>query len=233
MRHNMTKKTQIIAIEGIDGSGKSMQFALLRDALVARGFTVATRDFPDYGSFFGGEVGRLLSGNEAVRADNVDGKSMALWYALDRWESLKDYCDGESDFLIFNRFVLSNAVYQSIRDIDLNKPDIVDWVLRLEYEHFKLPRPDINIFFDVEPKRAQANVKQKGFREYMGDEGQHDVYEASDSIQTRARAKYLEIAQRYKDIAVVPCMAQGQLLSPEAIAKQTMQELIARGILAN
>ena len=81
------KKTRIIAIEGIDGSGKGVQYRLLRDALLARGYTVETRDFPAYESFFGQEIGKLLSGAEGTRADEVDGKSMALWFALDRMES--------------------------------------------------------------------------------------------------------------------------------------------------
>ena len=105
------KKTRIIAIEGIDGSGKGVQYRLLRDALLARGYTVATRDFPAYDSFFGGEIGKLLSGAEGTRADQVDGKSMALWFALDRFESFRDYRDGATDILILNRYVLSNAVY--------------------------------------------------------------------------------------------------------------------------
>ena len=56
-------KTKIIAIEGIDGSGKGVQYQLLRNALCARGYSVATRDFPAYDSFFGQEIGKLLAGS--------------------------------------------------------------------------------------------------------------------------------------------------------------------------
>ncbi len=223
-------KTKIIAIEGIDGSGKGVQYQLLRNALCARGYSVATRDFPAYDSFFGQEIGKLLAGTGSVRADQVDGKSMALWFALDRFESLRDYVDGATDILLLNRYVLSNAVYQSIRDIDLGKPDLADWVFELEYTHLGLPRPDINLVFSIAPEQAEENVCKKGCRSYVG--AGRDVYEASHGIQARAMAQYLAYAARYDDIAVIPCMEQGQLLPIEAISARVLATLHARGILS-
>lgn len=227
--HIQMKKTRIIAIEGIDGSGKGVQYRLLRDALLARGYTVETRDFPAYGSFFGQEIGKLLSGAEGTRADEVDGKSMALWFALDRMESFRDYRDGAADILILNRYVLSNAVYQSIRDIDLGKPDIADWVFDLEYNHLGLPRPDVNLVFSVAPAAAEANVGKKGYRDYVGTG--RDVYESSHDIQSRAMAQYLAYAARYDDIAVIPCMAEDGLLPVETIGAAVLRALRERGII--
>ena len=224
------KKTRIIAIEGIDGSGKGVQYRLLRDELHKLGYTVATRDFPAYDSFFGREIGKLLSGAEGTRADEVDGKSMALWFALDRFESFRDYVDGAADILILNRYVLSNAVYQSIRDIDLGKPDIADWVFDLEYNHLGLPRPDVNLVFSIAPAEAEANVCKKGFRDYVG--MGRDVYESSHNIQARAMAQYLAYAARYDDIAVIPCMAEGRLLPIEVIGTAVLAALRARRIIA-
>lgn len=224
------KKTRIIAIEGIDGSGKGVQYRLLSDELRKLGYTVATRDFPAYDSFFGREIGKLLSGAEGTRADEVDGKSMALWFALDRFESFRDYVDGAADILILNRYVLSNAVYQSIRDIDLGKPDIADWVFDLEYDHLGLPRPDVNLVFSIAPAEAEANVCKKGFRDYVGTG--RDVYESSHNIQARAMAQYLAYAARYGDIAVIPCMAEGRLLPIEAIGAAVLAALRARRIIA-
>lgn len=224
------KKTRIIAIEGIDGSGKGVQYRLLSDELRKLGYTVATRDFPAYDSFFGREIGKLLSGAEGTRADEVDGKSMALWFALDRFESFRDYVDGAADILILNRYVLSNAVYQSIRDIDLGKPDIADWVFDLEYDHLGLPRPDVNLVFSIAPAEAEANVCKKGFRDYVGTG--RDVYESSHNIQARAMAQYLAYAARYGDIAVIPCMEEGRLLPVEAIGAAVLAALRARRIIA-
>ncbi len=45
----------------------------------------------------------------------------------------RNYRDGEADFLLINRYVLSNAVYQSIRERDISEPGsdnsaFADWV---------------------------------------------------------------------------------------------------------
>lgn len=222
-------QTKIIAIEGIDGSGKSVQFKLLKEALLSRAYSVGTRAFPVYDSYFGKEVGRYLTGADGVLADAVDAKSMALWFALDRWDNLRDYQDGEYDYLLINRYVLSNAVYQSIRDIDQGNPDRLDWVYHLEFDVLKLPRPDIHLFFDVEETQAGANVLKKGHRDYVG--SGRDVYEASFDIQKRAREKYLAYAARCDDIDVIPCMKDGALLPPESILNMTLEMLTARGII--
>lgn len=222
-------KTRIITIEGIDGSGKTVQFRLMHEALTEMGHSVETKEFPVYTAFFGMQVGKLLSCEEGVAATDVDQKSMALWYALDRWEDFKGWQDGRTDFLLINRYVLSNAVYQSIRDRDLGKPDIMDWVFELEYGHFGLPRPDLNVFFDVNTLRAGRNVDSKGFRGYVG--SGRDVYEKSEGIQERARNMYLSAAERYGDIAVIDCMSGEGMRSPEDIAKSVMDELKKREII--
>ena len=222
-------KTKIIAIEGIDGSGKGVQYKLLLEALAGRGYSVAARDYPMYSTFFGSQIGKLLAGADAIKASEVDGKSMALWFALDRWESFRDYRDGEADYLVINRFVLSNAVYQSIRDIDLHKPDIVDWVLELEYEHFGLPRPDVNLVFTLAPEAAEENVLKKGFRDYVGE--RQDVYEASQPIQARAMEKYIELAARFKDVELVSCMEGDVLLPVNRIAARVLAALEKRTLL--
>ncbi|OQB23276.1 MAG: Thymidylate kinase [Firmicutes bacterium ADurb.Bin182] len=222
------KKTRVIAIEGIDGSGKSVQLELLKSCLLAKNLKVAVRSFPEYSSFFGSRIGELLSGADGLSADEVDGKSMALWFALDRWENFANYKDGDADVLLINRYVLSNAVYQSIRDRDLDKPDLLEWVFELEFRHFKIPEPDIHLIFDVDPAAAARNVDKKGFRDYVG--RGRDVYESMDSIQSRARAKYLEYAKRLGNAPVIKCMENGSLLPMETIAALVQKEISRFGL---
>ena len=222
-------QTKIITIEGIDGSGKTVQFELLLKHLRELGYTVDTKSFPDYEAFFGRQVGKFLSGEEGVFATDIDQKSMALWFALDRFEAFKGYKDGEYDFLIINRYVLSNAVYQSIRDRDIGKPDLIDWVFELEYEHLGLPRPALNLFFDVNTERAGKNVDMKGFREYVGTG--RDVYEQNKGIQERARDMYIAASERYDDVEIIRCMDGAKMKAPERIGEEVLGVMRSRGLI--
>ena len=52
----------------------------------------------------------------------------------------------------------------------------------------------------------------------MGDE--KDEYEKQDSIQIRAREKYLSFGERLENVKVIPCMEDGALLPIDAIAER-------------
>lgn len=216
--------TKILAFEGIDGTGKSVQMQQLSDALKARGLRVMEISFPMYDSFFGEQIGRLLTNKDGVAANTVDGKSMALWFALDRFEAFRNLDYSGYDVLLINRYVLSNAVYQSIRDIDLGKPDLLDFCLTLEHEHFGIPVPNLHIVLDMDTADAANNVDKKGFRDYVGNA--RDVYESIDSIQARARKKYAEYAERLDNVKLIPCMEDGKLLPIDVIAKRVLDAVL-------
>jgi len=216
--------TKIIAFEGIDGTGKSVQMDRLSKRLTTSGYRTLELSFPVYHSFFGAEVGRLLSGRSGISAHDVEGRSMALWYALDRYEAFLNFDYNNADVLLINRYVLSNAVYQSIRDCDLDSPDLLDFILELEHEHFHMPRAHVHLVLDVSPDEAALNVDKKGYRPYVG--SKRDVYEAIPSIQERARLKYLEYAQRMTEVRVISCMDKGHLLSIDAVAECIAENLI-------
>src|ERR1700723_3821155 len=57
-----TASGRLIAIEGIDDSGKGTQLELLQRALRARGIAVHATNFPHYPSWFGTMVGQFLDG---------------------------------------------------------------------------------------------------------------------------------------------------------------------------
>lgn len=224
-----TRKTKIIALEGIDGSGKSVQIELLRRRLERNGHRTQVKSFPEYQSFFGRQIGVLLKG-ETLRADEVDSRSMCLWYALDRWQSFRDYRDGETDVLLINRYVLSNAVYQAIRERDMTAglSDNWEWVKQLEHGQFSLPVPDLYLVLDVVPAVAQRNIDQKGTREYVDG---RDVYEAQGGLLERARERYLDLAAREENIEVIFCMDEmGVQRGGEDIAQCVWAVLLERGL---
>ena len=72
--------TKIIAFEGIDGTGKTVQMKCLSDYLKSLGKTVKEYSFPMYDSFFGSIVGQYLTAKDGIAANTVDGKSMEPVY---------------------------------------------------------------------------------------------------------------------------------------------------------
>ncbi len=215
---------RIIAIEGIDGSGKTVQLELLRQSYEARGLCVETKAFPEYDTFTGREIGAMLCGSGDVSAAQLDPKSMALWFALNRYQSFSNYAC-KSDVLLVNRYVLSNAVYQSIR----SQEDLYDWIMALEHVHLKLPKPDVYVCLDVAPSQASCNVDKKGFRGYVGE--RKDVDEEDESIQHRCRAKYLEYAKAHDDIEIIGCMDNERLLAAEEINERIVKHLTRRNLI--
>jgi dTMP kinase len=195
-----------VAFEGIDGSGKSKHLAKLEQELTTSGARVKSFSFPEYNGFFGEELGRLLVGDHPLGADQLDSKSMALWYAMDRWNALKDERLEQFDFVLLNRFTLSSAVYQSVRVHTGLPNDFVNWIFELEQTRIGLPAPDLYLVLDVSPDVSQKNVRRKGFREYSGKK--LDVYEQSTELLRAARARYLELARRLPCIEIIDCMTK-------------------------
>jgi dTMP kinase len=182
----------LIAVEGLDGAGKTTQVSLLASALS----TVDVVSFPRYDTFFGRHIRSLLDGQGPTSAETVDPRSMALWYALDRLQWARDakpFVDGTP--VILNRYTLSNAVYQSARAQDRQ---LFDWVLRLEFEELGLPRPDVTVVLDIPPEVSRTRV--------VGRDGAGDVYERSQALLARVREGYLSAATRLPDVVVVPAV---------------------------
>ncbi len=218
---------KIIAIEGCDGAGKGTQYNLLTQKLAAMEKRCSAASFPQYDSFFGKEIGYMLSGKSNVRADVVDSKSMALWYAMDRWNTIKNFNFDNTDYLILNRYTLSNAIYQSLRA--QNPEKMLKWVLRLEHEVLGLPTPDIYILLDVDHLTSQENVSKKGFRKYVGKEA--DVYEKHTELIQNVRTAYLQYAQNNENAKVINCMENGEMLSPTEIHEKVLNILIQSGMI--
>lgn len=216
MLSSNTKKTKVIAFEGIDGSGKTVQMSLIEEKLKKANKKICVKSFPVYDSFFGKNIGKLLSGNEEADANNVDPKSMSLWYALDRWKNFENFNYTDYDYLLLNRFTLSSAVYQSSRVQTELQSEVVQWVFDLEHSQLGLPSPDLYIVFDLNTETSKKNVSTKGYRDYLGDKA--DVYEDSADIMTNARNIYKQLSVKHDNIVIIDCLNEdGEMKNPEEI----------------
>ncbi len=210
-----SKRPFILGIEGLDGSGKTLQTKLLAQELERRGNAVRVIDFPQYSGFFGREIGDLLSGEKGVSALDLDEKSMCLWYALDRWKTLEGIRLEQYDYILFNRYTLSNVVYQSARRSGGFDLEFADWVFTLEHTQLRLPVPDLYLFLDAGTDRCGENVLRKGKRDYVKG---LDVYESSGTLLDRCHGIYRELSRRIGEIRFLDCVGErGGLKSVEEI----------------
>jgi dTMP kinase len=163
----MTARGKLIALEGIDGSGKATQAELLGTAFEGRGVRCARFSFPRYESSFGRLVGRFLDG-EFGKLDAVEPHFSALLYAGDRLEA-KDALEGAlsaGQIVLADRYVGSNLAHQTARVAPVERAEFLGWLRHLEYGIYGLPREDLVIYLRLRPAEAQRLVGRKAARSY-------------------------------------------------------------------
>ncbi len=210
-----TTPNLIVAFEGLDSSGKTTQASMLLKNLGPR-LPAAILSFPEYTSFFGREVLDRLHSVDGG-ASETDPRSMALWYALDRWQSRRaERFPLDIGVTILNRYSLSNAVYQASRCAPVDRKEMFDWVLNLEHNVLELPWPDLTIFFDIDP---QASLSRSARRDPSDERlSTPDVYERSLTLQQNARALYLLAAEEDPSIHVLDGASDAKSLSTRVLS---------------
>jgi dTMP kinase len=182
----------LIAIEGVDGSGKRTLTDGLRKALEGAGKSVATLAFPRYQRSITADVAaEALHGEHGDLAQSV--YAMAMLFALDRAGAIAEV-EGlcrDHDVVILDRYVASNAAYSAARLHEGAAGEAVAWVQRMEYERLGLPRPDWQVLLDVTAELAGQRARSRA----ESDPGRaRDSYERDDDLQRRTGAVYGELA---------------------------------------
>ncbi len=187
---------KLIAIEGIDASGKGTQAALLRDHLLGEGMTVGMLSFPRYGrTFFAEAISRYLNGGFGS-LETLDPSLVSLLYAGDRFETRGELETllSENEVVVLDRYVASNLAHQSARVPDAGRDGFVDWLSRLEYEVYGLPRADLTLLLDISAESSAVLLGKKGRRAYT--EARADLHEADSSYMDACRRAYRWLADQ-------------------------------------
>lgn len=213
-------KGKFIVIDGSDGSGKKTQSDLLISKLQREGYQTAYYDFPQYETFFGQMVGRYLNG-EFGEADQVSPYLASLLYAGDRWQASdaikKDLAAGK--IVISNRYTQSNMAHQGAKIKEKNEKDkYLAWLTELEYETYKIPRPDLIIFLHVPVAVSQGLFEKKGKRNYTSEV--KDIHEKNVDFMQRSLDEYLRLSKVYPGWRRIDCTIDQELLSKEEIANK-------------
>lgn len=205
-----------IVIEGLDGSGKSSQLELLIDYYKNRGINVEYLHFPTTKSeIFGDLIARFLSGDFGS-IDNVNPYLVSLLFAGDRY-NLSDTINKwmqEGKTVITDRYVFSNIAFQCAKLKSLEeKEKLADWIFKLEYEYFKIPKPDLSIFLNVPFDFVKNNLSRRRIennREYLA--GKDDIHEIDFDFQEEVYKMYKYSVNKYTNFISIDCFDSNNLI---------------------
>ena len=174
----LIQKRQLrIALEGTDSSGKATQARLLCEKLQKLGFKCKVISFPDYDQPNCALVENYLAGKFGT---DLSPKTVSAFYAIDRsvklqreQEELKEY-----DIIIYDRYVMSNAIHQGLKYRGEEKVKFLNWVTQLEYDMLEIPREDLTIFIDMPLEFSLLLLKDRSGKEGI----QHDIHENREHL---------------------------------------------------
>jgi dTMP kinase len=201
-------KGTFITFEGIEGSGKSTQIALLADYLTARGVRhVLTRE--PGGTLIGDQIRKILldPANGAL-----DPAAELLLYAASRAQHLREIiipalAGGAS--VLCDRFSDATLAYQGYgRGLDIEMIRELDRIVTAGM------RPDLTLLFDIEA--ASGIARARGRNNSRGLEAEARFENEELAFHERVRQGYLAlVAQEPERIQVVDASSSAEAIQAE------------------
>lgn len=159
---------KLIAIDGLDGSGKTTQAQRLYETLCAKNIPARLISFPDYGSPGAVPAEFYLNGGLGNDPNATNPYAASTFFAVDRYVSYhtkwKDFLLRPDTVVIANRYTTANAVHQLSKMNDANetqKRAFLDWLFSFEYELLQLPRPDLVLYLELPPDIAHTWIDRR------------------------------------------------------------------------
>lgn len=208
----------LVAIEGVDGSGKQTQSKLLYERIKKIKDDTMLVTFPDYASPASGPVKMYLEGKFSDNPKDVNAYIASTLYAIDRYASYMSswknlYQNG--GFIIADRYASANMIHQAGKISDIDERDkFLDWLYELEYNFYKIPVPDIVFFLDVPLNFREELIK--GRKNKITGEEKQDIHEKDISHIKESYESASHVIDRYGWIRI-NCIRDGKMRSVEDI----------------
>lgn len=222
----MATQGMFIVLEGADGSGKSTQFKLLKERLVAAGYDVEVFSFPRYDKLSSHFIKKYLNGEYGPAAE-VSAYTASLFYALDRYEAAADIkkAMAENKIVLSDRYVGSNMAHQGSKFSDPGEQrGFFIWADSLEYQLLGIPRPDINFFLRVPAEISQRLISKKAKRDYT--DKTHDEHEKDLEHLQKTIGTYELLCSLFpRDFKAIESTKDGRILSLTKINNLIWEQL--------
>ncbi|MFP4025514.1 MAG: dTMP kinase [Thiohalospira sp.] len=223
---------KFIVIEGLDGSGKSTQISNLKKYLEQHNIDYEYLHFPRTDSrIYGDLIARFLRG-ELGDIESVNPYLIALIYAGDRNDAKELISSWLSigKLVIVDRYVYSNIAFQCAKlKSEKEKEALSFWIKDLEYNYFKIPRPDLNIFLNVPFEFTKSNltkVRNGDDRSYLN--GKVDIHEKDINFQNEVRNVYLHEAKSDPNLKIINCADENGKMPEQQVILNKLINLLKK-----
>jgi len=169
----------LIAIEGLDGAGKTSLAKALHNALLSCGFR-ATYTYEPYSN----AIREIFELGALKLTPEVE----ALLMVADRYSHYAEVIEPElsrGGIVILDRYIYSTLAYQGSLGVDL------EW---LESLHRYLPKPDVCIYLDVDPELGLRRKERAGSPRLK-------YFESVERLK-KAREIYLDLTSKGRMVLV-------------------------------
>ncbi|KPJ57261.1 hypothetical protein AMJ49_01505 [Parcubacteria bacterium DG_74_2] len=224
-----TYSGKFIVFDGLDGSGKSTQTKLLENHLRKEGYKVRIIDFPQHGKKSAALVDEYLNGKYGS-SEEVNPYPASIFYACDRYDAsfkIREWLK-EGKIVLCDRYVAANIGHQGgkIKNAK-DRKKYFKWLYKLEYNIFKIPKPDITFILKTNPglswklsPKITDEEKKRKRKAYLGRK-KRDIHEKDISHLANALNSYLHAAKVFpREFKIIECVEKGKLLLPETIHQE-------------
>lgn len=219
------RKGKIIVIEGTDGSGKNTQMKLLSKKFEEKNLKFKAISFPCYDKPSSNLIKMYLDGDFGTDAMDVSPYIASTFFAVDRYAAYKtDFGEfyNNGGIIISDRYVSSNMLHQSSKINDeKEKKRFLDWLFDLEYNIYKIPKPDKVIFLNMPIEYSSKLLKN---RDNRFDYKKEDIHEKNSEYMRKSYETACELAQIY-NWEEIKCISGGKIRDVNEISKEIEEKI--------
>ncbi len=212
---------KLVVIDGIDGAGKTTQIKLLSKKLKVKNIPFGIVSFPQYGkNEYADYIYDYLSG----KFGKINPYDLAKYYAKDRLtfrEQILNWLEN-GKLVIANRYISSSKAHLGAYLEEHQRKAFITWIDELEYAENNMPKEDLTILLNVDPKLGQKNSQKKNHP---------DLHEDNLSHLEKANQIFLKLSKQEKWVVIEsmknPPAGQsvGKMKSPGEIHQQVLKTL--------
>ena len=191
----------IIAIDGLDGSGKHTQAKLLVDEL-SKAYHAHLLDFPRYDRASSTLVREYLSGRTSADPVWENPYLASCYYACDRaishqTEEWRDWL-AAGHVVVCDRYVTANMIYQAAKLPDDKKLPFLRWLVDFETNKLRIPAPDLVLYLKLSYETALRLMDERSQQNISPDKnlnGKKDAHESDADYQYRCFDTAIQITE--------------------------------------